>query len=215
MAGIRFPETHRVEFDDSSAKDVAATMVRLGLDDAQVILRATGTHTARSTGLIGNRADLDAYVGNGTLSGPHYLIRYVESLWRDEYFRKLRLFCIDGTLHPVVCHLDKIWNVHGGNRKDIMRHDDELMNEEKQFLSDWRSYVGTANADRLESLVPLVGLEFFGIDFTFDDAGLLIYEMNPAMRHSFDHAKDFAYKLPHDQAITEAFSGMLDRRLAA
>ena len=215
MPGIRFPQTHRVEFDNSSADDVAATMTRLGLDDAPVILRATGTHTARSTGLISGRADLDAYVRGGLLNGPHYLIRYVKSLWRDAFFRKLRLFAIDGVLYPVVCHLDKVWNVHGGNRKDIMRHDDSLMDEEKRFLKDWRTYVGTANADRLESLVPLVGLEFFGIDFTFDEAGLLIYEMNPAMRHSFGHAKNFPYKLPYDQAITRGFSRMLETHLGA
>lgn len=215
MAGIRFPETHRVAFDNATAGDVAAAITRLGLNDTAVILRATGTHTARSTELIRSRADLDAYVGATPLSGPHYLIRYVETLWKGEYFRKLRLFAIDGTLHPVVCHLDKVWNVHGGNRKEIMRQDEALMAEEKRFLKDWRSYVGTANAERLDGLVPMVGLEFFGIDFTFDDAGLLIYEMNPAMRHSFDHAQDFPYKLPYDQAISEAFTRMLDKRLAA
>jgi hypothetical protein len=29
------------------------------------------------------------------------------------------------------------------------------------------------------------------------------------MRHSYDHARNFPYKLPHDQAITAAFQQMI------
>ena len=213
--GVQFPQTHRVTFDKADADMVAATISRLGLDGGPVILRATGTHTARTTALIRTRADIEAYVGDTALSGPHYLIRYIELLWQGDYFRKLRLFNIDGTLYPTVCHIDQTWNVHGGNRKDMMRDNNALMDEEKRFLLDWRSYVGADNADRLEALIDEVGLEFFGIDFNVGPDGVLIYEMNAAMRHSFDHAKNFPYKMPFDLMITQAFSDMITRRLAA
>jgi len=214
-SGVHFPQTHRVVFDAADASSIAAEITRLGLDDTPVILRQVGTHTARSTALIRTRADLTDYTAGGELTGDYYLIRYIEQLWRGEYFRKLRLFFIDGALYPVVCHIDKTWNVHGGNRKDLMRGNPALMAEEKRFLLDWRSYVGAANADRLERLAQDVGLDFFGIDFTTTDDGILIYEMNPAMRHSFDHAEDFSYKLPFDMAISQAFTAMIETRLSA
>ena len=179
------------------------------------IIRETGTQTARSTALIEAPAALDAYLARRP-GREFYLIDYHRILWRGEYFRKLRLFRIEDRFFPVVCHLDKVWNVHGGNRKEIMRGDEALMAEERRFLADWRDFVGAANADRLERLAELVGLEFFGVDFTIDDAGaIFVYELNAAMRHSFDHAKVFPYKLPYDQATTEAFTAMVDRRAAA
>lgn len=214
--GLRFPETHRMDFVEAGAADIRAAMDRHDLTDGPVILRQCGTHTARSVGLIRDDGDLDDYLAGGRISGEYYLIRYHQALWRGEFFRKLRLFFIDGAFYPVVCHLDRVWNVHGGNRKDVMKGDPALMAEEKSFLADWRGYVGTANAERLEAVAEMVGLDFFGIDFTVDERGeVLIYEMNPAMRHSFDHGQVFRYKLPYDHAISDAFAAMVERRLAA
>ena len=63
------------------------------------------------------------------------------------------------------------------------------------------------------SLYDLVRLDFFGVDFTVTDASeLLIYEMNPVMRHSFDHARLFPYLRPHLQRITAAFRDMVELR---
>ena len=214
VEGLVFPETHRVRFEHSRASEVAAVIRERKLDDGPMILRATGTHTARSTALIRSGADLDRYMGDGTLSGDHYLIRYIETRFRGDFFRKLRLFWIGGVFYPVVCHIDRHWNVHGGNRKEVMRGDESLIAEEKRFLADWRAYVGARNADLLERIAADAGLEFLGVDFTVDDAGrVLIYEMNPAMRHAFDHGKAFPYKLPYDFEISQAFTDMVDARL--
>jgi hypothetical protein len=104
--------------------------------------------------------------------------------------------------------------VHGGNRKTIMRNDEALMDEEKRFLTDWKSYVGGPNVDTLEKVAQRTGLDFFGMDFTLDEDGkIFVYELNPAMRHSFDHARNFPYKLPHDHNISNAFLGMILNRL--
>ena len=161
-------------------------------------VRVSRFATRFKLGAPGNRQQLEFNFPNGRL------------------FRKLRLFHIDGEFFPVVCHLDKVWNVHGGNRKTIMRGDETLMAEEKSFLNDWKSYVGAANVDRIETVAERTGLEFFGMDFTIDaDGSLFIYELNPAMRHSFDHARNFPYKLPYDQAIAEAFTRMVSQRMKA
>jgi len=58
-------------------------------------------------------------------------------------------------------------------------------------------------------------LDFFGIDFTItEDDTFLIYELNPTMRHSFDHAYNFSYLRQPDQNITDAFNDMIEARMA-
>mgnify|MGYP002624100550 CR=1 FL=1 len=216
LNGVRFPETHRIRLENADAGMVAARLSELGLDGAAVILRRTEGQTARKAARIGNRTDLEASVGDRRLTGEFYAIRYVQSLWRGRMFRKLRLFRIGARFYPVVCHLDHHWNVHGDNRRKVMKTDEALMAEERRFLDDWRSYVGAANVERLERIAGMVGLEWWGLDFTVDEAGdLLIYELNPAMRHSFDYGPVFPYKQPVDQRITDAFTAMVETGLRA
>ena len=106
------------------------------------------------------------------------------------YFRKMRLFCIDGEAYPVVCHFDHVWNVHGGNRRTAMKTSTEVMGQEQAFLADWREYIGAKAASAVEEVFARTRLDFFGMDFSVDDdGGLFIYELNATMRHSFDHAK--------------------------
>ena len=209
--GLTFPRTHRARFENATPDRVARMVDELEFE-FPFLIRRTGTQTGRSFARIKNREDLDTYVGE-RLNSTYFLIEYRKILWKDKLFRKLRLFHIDGEFFPVVCHLDKIWNVHGGNRKTIMRGDEVLMAEEKAFLKDWKSYVGAANVGCIEKVAELTDLEFFGMDFTIDQDGkLFIYELNPAMRHSFDHARNFPYKLPYDQAISNAFQAMILKR---
>jgi hypothetical protein len=209
--GLTFPRTERIRFENASPDKVSRKIEELEFTYPYLIRRVR-TQTGRSFARIRSRADLDEYVQE-RLNSTYFVIAYRKILWKDRLFRKLRLFHIDGAFFPVVCHLDKVWNVHGGNRKIIMRGDETLMAEEKRFLADWKSYVGADNVDRIETVAERTGLEFFGMDFTIDaDGTLFIYELNPAMRHSFDHARNFPYKLPHDKAISNAFQAMILKR---
>lgn len=210
--GVTFPRTQRVTHAGDAAA-LRAEVARVGAHPP-FIIREAGTQTGRTTTLVRRAEDLDAYAAAAG-TGEHFVIDYREILFRGEFFRKLRLFHIDGAFYPVVCHIDRTWNVHGANRKEVMRTDEALMAEEKRFLADWRAYVGAPAADAIDRLGAFVGLEFFGIDFTIDEGGgVFIYEMNPAMRHSFDHAKSFPYKQPHDEATSAAFAAMIEKRLA-
>jgi hypothetical protein len=211
--GLIFPRTERVRFENADPDRVARMIDELEFDHP-FLIRRVGTQTGRSFARIESRDDLDEYVKD-RLNATYFVIAHRKILWKDRLFRKLRLFHIDGEFFPVVCHLDKVWNVHGGNRKVIMRGDETLMAEEKSFLADWKSYVGARNVARLETVAERTRLEFFGIDFTIDaDGSLFIYELNPAMRHSFDHARNFPYKMPHDKAISNAFKAMILKRIA-
>ena len=212
LDNLTFPRTERVRFENATP-DRAAIMIDELDFKYPYLIRRVGTQTGRTFARIKNRKDLDKYVGE-RLNATYFVIAYRKILWKDKLYRKLRLFHIDGAFYPVVCHLDKVWNVHGGNRKTIMRNDEALMDEEKRFLTDWKSYVGGPNVDTLEKVAERTGLEFFGMDFTLDEEGkIFVYELNPAMRHSFDHARNFPYKLPHDHDISNAFLGMILSRL--
>jgi hypothetical protein len=103
--------------------------------------------------------------------------------------------------------------VHGSNRKTLMAKHDWMMAEEKSYMADPRAYLGGEIYERLEKLPDLVGLDFFGFDFNVtEDGEILIFEMNPAMRHSFDHAANFDYLKPHMERVTKAFREMIDKR---
>ena len=89
-----------------------------------------------------------------------------------------------------------------------------MQEEEQSFLNDPVGYLGSENLDKLYKIRDLVGLDFFGIDLTvLPDGTLFIFELNAAMRHNFDHAKNFPYTEPHLRRISNAFDEMIQNRL--
>ncbi|MEL6854810.1 MAG: hypothetical protein AAFO83_06835, partial [Cyanobacteria bacterium J06607_13] len=83
------------------------------------------------------------------------------------------------------------------------------------FLNTTADYLGEENIARLYRIRDLVQLDFFGIDFTvLSDNRLFIFELNAAMRHNFDHAKNFPYTEPHLRRVSDAFAAMVKARLA-
>ncbi|WP_371155776.1 hypothetical protein [Jannaschia sp. 2305UL9-9] len=214
LPNVHFPGTIRVVLDAPTPKDLDRQLRALDFR-LPVILRRTGTQTGRSTVRIDAPEDLVTFCADEP-RGEFYAIQYKQLLWRDTFFRKMRLFCIDGAAYPVVCHFDHVWNVHGGNRRTVMKASAELMEQEQHFLRDWRGYIGSKAAAAVEDVFARTPLDFFGMDFTVDtDGGLFIYELNASMRHSFDHARNFPYKQPHDQATSDAFEAMVHRRFQA
>jgi hypothetical protein len=186
--------------------------------DYPIIVRETGTHTARTVELICDDAALAGYFtrSDGT---EFYVIQFVDERigapgGGERFYGKKRVFAIGGRLYPVVSHVDRVWNVHGRNRLTVMRNNRWMQEQEMRFLADPAQEVGAANYGILERLPETIGLDFFGIDFTVRrDGTLLIYELNASMRHSEDHARSFPYMRPHMARITEAFGAMIDRKL--
>ncbi len=210
LAAVQFPRTVRVTLSNHSSNEIVQMAEKLSFS-MPYIFRQAGTHTGRETLLVSTPETLQGWAPS-PLTGDYYLIDYHPVLWRDEYYRKMRLFVIDGEPYPVVCHFDKVWIVHGANRGSNMSGNKELMGEELSFLSDWRSFVGSKAAQGIENVIRDTPLEFFGIDFNVaDDGCALIYELNATMRHSFEHAELFPYKQPFDEAISQAFQDMVAR----
>ncbi len=200
--GITFPMTLRAERQNISGV-IAESAITF-----PIIMRRVGTQSAVSTRKIMAPGDIADYLET-TEGDEFYAIAYIDCRFRENYYRKLRLFCIDGNLYPAVCHIDAVWNVHGGNRKTLMKQNTWMQDEEKSFLEDFTAYIGPENRRHLESLHRIIKLDFYGIDFTImDDNSILIFELNPAMRHSFVHAEALPYLTPHLNKISEAFEAM-------
>lgn len=210
--GIRFPKTQRFAAGNKTAEAVADDITAAGFQPP-FIIRETGTHTAVTTALISEPTELEAYL-NGVTGESLYVIEFIENASAEGHYTKMRFFAIDGQLYPVVRHVDQVWNVHGGNRKTFMKNHTWMVEKEKQFLRDPASVIGDKTYALLQTLPDLVGLEFFGFDFTLLDTGdVLIFELNPAMRHSFNHAENSPYMRPHLEAISNAFQAMIDRKV--
>lgn len=213
LEGFVFPRTERVSVEATSVKALADEIEGLNFS-YPVIVRETGTHTAVTTELVSGRAALEMYLEKVT-GDCLYVIQFEENASPEGHYSKLRFFSIDGQLYPVVHHIDQVWNVHGSNRKTFMAANPWMLEQERQFLNDPPSIIGHEIYERLQTLPEKIGLEFFGFDFTIlQDGRVLIFELNPAMRHSFTHGKNFPYMMPYLQNITDAFQAMVRRRAA-
>jgi len=214
IPGIRFPNTQRFFVGDKPVQTIMDE-IEAAAFEFPLIIRETGTHTAVSTLLVTKKSELEAYIAD--VSGDCvYVIEFIENASAEGHYTKMRFFAIDGQLYPVVRHVDKVWNVHGGNRKTFMNDHEWMIEKEKQFLADPASVISEDTFALLKKLPEFIGLEFFGFDFTIlNDGAVLIFELNPAMRHSFSHAKNSPYMRPHLQKISDAFQAMVDRKIAS
>jgi len=213
IPGLKFPLTVRLVVDEKFLSNPDRSVSELGFE-YPILVRNIGTQTGR-TFVKTDSPEQFCKTIQSRKGEEIYLIQYIEALYRDEYFRKMRVFFINGNIYPVVCHIDEIWNVHGSNRTDIMKQNSWMMEQEKSFLEDTRGYLGNTSYGILEKIYEATRLDFFGVDFTItDDGTFLIYEMNPVMRHSHDYVPDFPYLRPFYEDITRAFSDMIEQKIS-
>ncbi len=209
--GIFFPKTHRIMGLSKVPYTIADEIKAEGFE-YPFIIREVGTHTGISTELIEDRDALIHYLTDNP-SLIYYVIEYIDSKNEAGEYSKFRFFCIDGQLYPVIYHVDKWWNVHGDNRKTFMINRAWALDREKRFLANPASVLGDNAYKLLQSLYSLVKLDFFGIDGTqLADGTILLFELNPSMRHKFNHAEAFPYMTPYLDNVTDAFTNMVNNR---
>jgi len=213
-AGMLMPKTVRGAGNNLGPAGVTRLMESEGLS-FPVLVRETGSHTGVTLRKFDSREQL---AGDFSYSDARelYVTQFHDCRFRGDYFRKMRLFFINGRMFPVVCHIDTVWNVHGDNRKTVMLNNPWMTDEEQAFMADPRAYLGEARYRLMQGLYRKIGLDFFGVDFTvMDDGRILIYEVNPVMIHKYDHAGHFPYLTPYLEAISDAFNAMIVERVAA
>ena len=208
MDGVVFPKTVRLRANGASEAGVEKFIRRHGFS-FPVIVRRPGTQTGRTASIVRNCSELAKTI-KGNKGRDFYVIQYIDEKIEEKYYRKMRFFCIDGKLFPVVCHIDGTWMVHGSNRKTTMKNHEWMVDEEKKFMADPRKYIGKGRYDILEGFRHILGLDFFAIDFNLmKDGRLLVFETNAAVRHSPDHARNFPYLTPHMNEVSRAFESMI------
>ncbi|MCU0570227.1 MAG: TauD/TfdA family dioxygenase [Oculatellaceae cyanobacterium Prado106] len=209
LSGVRFPHTQQLWWDGVSPDQVVKQVMDGGFT-FPVIVREVGSQTGQSVVLLGDSAALRRHFENSSPNQSYYVIQFHNCCLQPDVFHKMRLFCIDGVFYPVANVFHDSWNIHSGDRYSIMIHHSWMQDEEKAYLSDPVRYLGRQTFDHLSAIRDLVQLDFFGLDFTLlQDGTLLIFELNAAMRHNFDHAGNFPYTRPYLEKISHAFHQMV------
>jgi hypothetical protein len=224
IPGVVIPKTVRISTAGMNAND---TLERIEREDFSypILLREPGWHTGITFQKANNASEVKEYV-SGNNSDEIYVTQFMDSSMKGvtalsrffTYHRKMRVLCVDGQIHPIVCHIDKSWNVHRprGSQKALMIRNRWMREEEFIFVSDYELYIGSDAADTLQRVCAHTELDFFGIDFNvLPDGRVLIFELNPAMRHSFAHGETFSYVMPQLEAVTQGFNRMLLSKLVA
>ena len=213
IPGVSFPKTKKVSLNGTSLDGIIKEILDLGFV-FPFIVRETGSQTGISVAKVNNSQELREYFQEFPEIKDYYIIQFQDCRNQQNVFNKTRVFFIDGNFYPVANLFDNEWNIHSGDRYSLMDKTPWTQEKEKSFLNDPVSYLGTKNFEKLYQIRDLIGLDFFGIDFTIlQDGTLFIFELNAAMRHNFDHAKNFPYTEPHLKRISKAFDAMLQRRL--
>jgi tetratricopeptide (TPR) repeat protein len=215
IPGISFPKTEKIWWDGGSPERLLDRVLELGFV-FPFIVREVGSQTGQSVALIKDEASLRTYFESRPIPQAYYAIQFKDCAFQgDRVFRKMRIFFIDGTLYPVANVFNDTWNIHSGDRYSIMDQSTWMQDEEKLLLEDPYGYIGSDNFNRLHDVRDLIGLDFFGIDFTIlEDKSLFIFELNAAMRHNFGHVKNFPYTEPYLIKISNAFETMIKERLS-
>ena len=211
--GVCFPKTERLLWQGEAIDAVVKEILGLGFN-FPVIIRLVGSQTGSSVVLVKNETELRQHFQQSAANREYYIIQFHDCRNAQQTFNKTRVFFIDGEFYPVANLFHDAWNVHSGDRYQVMHKTPWTREKEKAFLEDPVSYIGRENYDRLCTVRDVVGLDFFGIDFTIlPDGTLFIFELNAAMRHNFDHARNFPYTEPHLKKISTAFDAMIQHRL--
>ena len=213
IPGVSFPKTEKLKWDGVSLNAIANEIMGLGFV-FPFIIRIVGSQTGSSVQLINNKSELEVYLQNSPTDQEYYVIQFQDCRNSKNVYNKTRIFFIDGNFYPVANLFNNSWNVHSGDRYNVMDKNQWMQEVEQSFLNDPLGYLGTKNFEKLHKIRDLIGLDFFGIDFTvLPDGTLYIFELNAAMRHNFEHATNFPYTEPHLRRISNAFNAMIQNRL--
>lgn len=211
LPGIVFPKTIRCRLGTPETLERAIEAAGLALP---LIVRPVESQTGIDMHKLESAEEL-AEVAAGFAGREVFVIAFHDfSDPADGLWRKMRLFCIDGTLYPEHRLILDHWNLHSADRLKLMRDDKRLRLEEIRYLEDWRETVGAPAAAALEQLHGRLALDYFGVDFALLPGGeVLIFEANAGMRINLDYIGAFPYQAGYIARITDAFKAMLAARL--
>ena len=211
--GVCFPQTEKFRLD-APPETVVRRLDQLGFT-YPLLVRIPGTQTGESLTRLDDAKALAGHLAPLPRGLDLYAIQFRDMPDAKGLHHKTRAFFIDGQFYPVANLTSDHWEIHSPDRYRVMSSSEETQIHEQRYLNDPESYFGADTLKRFYKIYDVIGLDFFGIDFTITPEGeIFIYETNPAMRHNYDHIATFPYTEPHLRRISAAFQTMLENRVA-
>ncbi len=206
VAGCSVPPTRRIERDALERLPLCSAAVGFELP---VLVRPVDTHRGDWQERLSNAADLTDYLAR--VPGQHFNVSpFIDYRSDDGYYRKYRIFVVDGKPFPYHLAISDAWKVH--YHSSLMERFAWMREEEERFLQEPRSVF--AEWDRVfAEIAAAVGLDYFGVDCTCDaDGSVLIFECGAGMLLQCQDSPDvFAYKYEQVPRIFAALDDLIER----
>jgi hypothetical protein len=144
-----------------------------------VLLRVPGFHTGQHFVKAERQSDLAKALAE--LPGDEVLgIEYLDARGHDGKARKYRVMFIGGALYPLHLAISSDWKVHYFTAD--MGIEEEHRLEERRFLEDMETALGSKAFAALRRIAAELGLDYGGADFAIgQDGELLFFEANATM----------------------------------
>ncbi|MEM6971214.1 MAG: hypothetical protein AAF577_00295 [Pseudomonadota bacterium] len=211
--GVRVPKTMLGRNDGVDIRLLARRIARqIGLP---VIIRTVSDHRGLNMTLCGTVEAVERALAR-LVGRRFYAIEYAETRVTTDLWRKFRVVFIDGQIIGQRLDFGRSWNVHDASWLKIAKGLPKLMKDEMRYIGGIADYLGTSIMKTMQVIRDRVGLEYFGMDYSFDRQGrLVVFELNPAMRaipgDAQMQATELEYSAESRRAIREAFGAMLLR----
>ena len=101
------------------------------------MLRPLGSSTGIGLKKIDQQSELDNLAASINQQ-PMNVCEFVQYKSSDGYYRKYRVFVINGQILPAHCIASQHWNIHSSSRYQIMQ-DNELLQQEQLFFKQKES----------------------------------------------------------------------------
>ncbi len=205
IALCRSPRTIRLR--GAELADAARRDTHLAGFQAPLLVRRAGTHGGDDFDKVEQLEAIAPLVAAGP-DEDFYVSEYIDCQSADGCYRKYRFICIDGQILPYHVAIHDHWMVH--HFRTDMGEQAWKRAEEEAFLGDTGRFFNPAHMHTLAAIRDAVGLDYCGIDCSFDQAGnIIVFEANATMLVHDEKAPDFRYKNPYIARIKDAFDSAL------
>lgn len=201
LSPVECPDRLRLTNEPDRAGIVRSIETRFGYP---CLLQSVGTGDAIRK--AARRAELLAFVDSLAGGVQFDVIAYTNARDAHGMFRRARAFLVAGQLYPESLIGSDRWPMRSSDRQRMMADDARLQDEEQAYLDDPTATLGTERWTALREACLATGLDFVGIDFAPTDDGVLVFQLDPALRFASDHLAG--------KRISSAFNAMIAGRTA-
>lgn len=177
------------------------------------LIRPIGSQTGYELYRIKSDSDMKQYT---IKSKEVYITQYYDFQSSDGYYRKYRCWCIGDQILPNHLFIDVHWNVHGHHsRTYTMLNNKWMLDEEQSFLQNFTNNNKNNLLGFIKNIKSLIGLDYFGVDFSFlPDGHIILFEANATMRSFYpEWVADFPYIINTLQKQTLLFQELINNKL--